>query len=80
MLFQLGNAWHVLEAVGPCGKGQMVPGSSTGTFKDSGRWSDCPESVSVVGNCRHLSVMGKCQNRNSPSLQRYYEGAPSIFL
>lgn len=82
--WSLGDARHILEAAvtRSCGRGQVVPGSVT--------WAHLRivgEGVAVQSVClswvtepRHLSVVEKCQNRNSPSLQRYYESAPSILL
>lgn len=54
------------------GRGQVVPGSVT-----LAHLQIVGEGVAVQRVClswvtepRHLSVMGKCQDRNSPSLQR----------
>lgn len=74
---QLGHAWHVPEAAvtRSCGRGQgqVAPGSVAVPHL-----SIVGEGVAVQRVClswvtepRHLSVIGKCQDRNSPSLLSY---------
>lgn len=80
----LSDARHVLEAAvtRSCGRGQVVPDSVTEAHLRIVGGGVAVQSIclSWVTEPRHLSVMKKCHNRNSPSLQRYYESAPTILL